>query len=255
MVAKRTYIAFLEPLREGYVSRFPDLPGCASLGDDIDVAVLQAAEALSLHMEAMSEEGVPLPRARTLKEIAEGGDLPSEPFLYAAISAEEPEAAERVNVYLPKNLLEQIEAFGRKTGVDNRSTFLRTAARSYLRQKGDEANLIPAQFADFRWKVRRDDQAVSEVGVVDQRRIISGETRDDLTFDRNLGASCAPWMKGDPYYSPEGVFVSLAVRGFDGADSLLQCLGQFARVAGCGWARTMEAALRSKLSPPEAPPS
>jgi len=48
---------------------FPDLPGCTSAGDDIDEALRNAPEALELYVEALQEDGQPLPRARTLTEL------------------------------------------------------------------------------------------------------------------------------------------------------------------------------------------
>ena len=44
---------------------FPDLPGCTSAGDDIDEALRNAPEALSLYLEEVKE----LPRARSLAEL------------------------------------------------------------------------------------------------------------------------------------------------------------------------------------------
>ena len=40
---------------------FPDLPGCASVGNNIQHAAEMVAEALSLHIEGMVEENIPLP--------------------------------------------------------------------------------------------------------------------------------------------------------------------------------------------------
>ncbi len=48
---------------------FPDLPGCTSAGDDIDEALRNAPEALELYVEALQEDGRPVPRARTLAEL------------------------------------------------------------------------------------------------------------------------------------------------------------------------------------------
>jgi len=136
-MASRTYIAFLEAATDGgYGVSFPDLPGCVSAGEDLDEAVANAAEGLSLHLSGMVEDGEELPSPRTLQEIAQGGDLPEGKFVYSAITAEIEEKGERVNVYLPKTLLAQIERFGQRTGIDNRSTFFRLAARRMLSAEG-----------------------------------------------------------------------------------------------------------------------
>jgi predicted RNase H-like HicB family nuclease len=47
---------------------FPDLPGCFSVGDDVDEAWRNAREALSPYAEAEAKEGRDLPRARLLSE-------------------------------------------------------------------------------------------------------------------------------------------------------------------------------------------
>ena len=48
---------------------FPDLPGCFSAGDDIDEALRNAPEALTLYAEAEAEEGHTLPPPRTLSAL------------------------------------------------------------------------------------------------------------------------------------------------------------------------------------------
>ena len=48
---------------------FPDLPGCFSAGDDIDEALRNAEEALSLYSETLSKEGRPLPPQRTVSAL------------------------------------------------------------------------------------------------------------------------------------------------------------------------------------------
>lgn len=132
-MAKRTYIAVLEPAEQGgYGVSFPDLPGCVTFGDDLTEAMANAHEALSLHLDGMVEDGETLPAARDLRDLAVASELPGTQFVYASISVDDPEGAERVNVYISKGLLAQIERFGQRTGIDNRSTFFRLAARQYL---------------------------------------------------------------------------------------------------------------------------
>jgi predicted RNase H-like HicB family nuclease len=48
---------------------FPDLPGCFSAGDDVDEALRNAEEALSLYAEAETKEGRKLPPPRLLSEL------------------------------------------------------------------------------------------------------------------------------------------------------------------------------------------
>jgi predicted RNase H-like HicB family nuclease len=48
---------------------FPDLPGCFSAGDDVDQALRNAEEALSLYAEAEAKEGRNLPAPRLLSQL------------------------------------------------------------------------------------------------------------------------------------------------------------------------------------------
>src|SRR6478609_1296174 len=48
---------------------FPDLPGCISGGDDVDEALDNASEALTLYAQDLIDEGRQLPSPRTLAEL------------------------------------------------------------------------------------------------------------------------------------------------------------------------------------------
>ncbi|KQW79695.1 type II toxin-antitoxin system HicB family antitoxin [Brevundimonas sp. Root1279] len=145
-MATRTYIAVVEESSQGgYGVWFPDLPGCVSAGDDLDEACTNAVEALSLHLDGMIEDGQEPPEARSMDQVDKDLDKPAGRFIYSAITAEVEDDGERVNVYLPKSLLTQIKRFGERTGIDNRSTFLRLAARQYLNfERGGETVKIKA---------------------------------------------------------------------------------------------------------------
>ena len=58
-----TYLAVLEPASDGvsYGVFFPDLPGCTSYGTGIEEAVRMAAEAASLHVYGLENDGDPVP--------------------------------------------------------------------------------------------------------------------------------------------------------------------------------------------------
>ena len=65
------YIAIIEDTGTDHAVGvwFPDLPGCASAGDDIDEALRNAPEALQLFAESFETDGKPMPRPRTLTEL------------------------------------------------------------------------------------------------------------------------------------------------------------------------------------------
>jgi len=59
---KYTYFAVYEPAKHGgYGVYFPDLPGCASCGDNFEHAKKMAHEALELHLYGMEKDGDDIP--------------------------------------------------------------------------------------------------------------------------------------------------------------------------------------------------
>ena len=48
---------------------FPDLPGCFSAGDNVDEALRNAAEAVTLYAEELAKEGRRLPDPRSIAEL------------------------------------------------------------------------------------------------------------------------------------------------------------------------------------------
>lgn len=131
-MAKRTYAAMLEPAPDGgFGVSFPDLPGCVSYGENLDDAVIQAHDALSLHLEGMAEDGQALPDAGHMGDQMVAAGVPAG-VVWAAITVEAPDGGERVNVYLPRSLLERIDRFTGEIGLGSRSTFFGLAARQYL---------------------------------------------------------------------------------------------------------------------------
>lgn len=77
---------------------FPDLPGCFSAGDDVDEALRNAEEALSLYAEAEAREGRELPPPRALSELkndpSAAADLRDHTVALVALHRTEAHAAE-----------------------------------------------------------------------------------------------------------------------------------------------------------------
>lgn len=72
-----TYLAILEPGEDGsYGISFPDLPGCFSFCDSLAEAGPMAAEAASLHVYGMEQDGEAIPEpSTTLSEEVTSGML------------------------------------------------------------------------------------------------------------------------------------------------------------------------------------
>jgi len=130
----KRYIALFEyDENGGYAVTFPDLPECASAGDDYAEAYRMSHDALSLHLEGLEAEGYPIPEPRTMEQImAEWEDWAewekNYKFLVVPVAAfPANEKSVRVNVMLPERILRRIDAVSK-----NRSAFLSCAAERML---------------------------------------------------------------------------------------------------------------------------
>jgi len=72
------YIAYLDKERKSdFGVSFPDFPGCVTAGNTLDEARRMAAEALSLHIEGMMEDGEAIPEASPLDSLAKDPGMQS----------------------------------------------------------------------------------------------------------------------------------------------------------------------------------
>lgn len=120
-----TYPAFLH-IEDGpsVGVTFPDFPGCVTQGDDRDEALRLAAEALSLHIEGMAEEGLDIPAPAPLSGLEI--DDPALTVI-ALVSAPDPRRRERVNLSVAAADLARIDAAATRAGL-TRSGFMVRAA-------------------------------------------------------------------------------------------------------------------------------
>ena len=58
---KLTYAVVIEQTPNNYSAYVPDVPGCVSTGDTWDEMLAMIREALAFHLEAILEDGEPLP--------------------------------------------------------------------------------------------------------------------------------------------------------------------------------------------------
>jgi predicted RNase H-like HicB family nuclease len=127
----RNYIALIHKDADSdYGVSFPDLPGVVTAGADLDEARDMAAEALALHLEGLVEDGEAIPEPSSLEEIMANKE--NKDAVAALIPA--PASASksvRVNVTLPADLLDEIDAKAREEGF-TRSGFLAQSARKAL---------------------------------------------------------------------------------------------------------------------------
>ena len=69
------YIAFVHSNDAGHGISFPDFPGCISVGTTKEDAIRHGAEALAFHIEGLVEDGLRIPRPRSMGDIEADSDL------------------------------------------------------------------------------------------------------------------------------------------------------------------------------------
>ena len=111
----------------------PDLPGCFAAGDTLDEALADAEAAVVAWIDAMLDQGQPIPSPSTITELREAhpdcGD-----WVWAIVSVDPArldDAVERVNITLPRRVLARLDDAARAAG-ESRSGYI---ARLALAQR------------------------------------------------------------------------------------------------------------------------
>jgi len=122
------YVAYVrkEPDSD-YSVECPDVRGCITAGRTLDEARAMVAEALAGHLAVLAVDGQPVPGASTMKALKDDPDQAGALLILVAMPANFLKT-ERVNVMIPRHLLERIDAV---SGA-NRSRFLVEAAEQTL---------------------------------------------------------------------------------------------------------------------------
>lgn len=120
------YIAYLHKDKNSdYGVSFPDFPGCITAGSTLEEARRMAAEALSLHVAGMRDDGESIPEPSSLDE------LRNDPAMKGAVAflveAAEPEKTVRFNVTARESQLLEI---------DSRARAAKLTRSAYLVQRG-----------------------------------------------------------------------------------------------------------------------
>jgi predicted RNase H-like HicB family nuclease len=122
------YIAYLhKDKKSDFGVSFPDLPGCVTAGRTLEEARQLAAEALTLHIAGMLEDGETLPEPSLLD------DLARDPAMRGAVaflvSAEAPEKTVRVNITARESQIETIDRLARQRGMTRSAYMVQSAIR------------------------------------------------------------------------------------------------------------------------------
>jgi predicted RNase H-like HicB family nuclease len=120
--------------RHAYGVVVPDLPGCFSAGDTLDEALMNAQEAILLHLEGLLDDGKPLPKASQIGELRRRRSFRN--WTWAVVDVDMSQVgdkAARINITLPQRILRAVDAHARRQG-ETRSGFLARAALDAMRK-------------------------------------------------------------------------------------------------------------------------
>jgi len=138
---KRLYPAVLERGPKGtFGAWFPDFPGCIAGGRSQELAIEKAENRLAQAVDAMAEHDRPLPQPTPIETIVlpKGCDF----VAYFIVGVDPPDPSERVNVYLPKSLIRQIDRRANELGMSRSSFFGLAAATALNKFTGVRAELM-----------------------------------------------------------------------------------------------------------------
>ena len=145
------YVATFDPHDDGsgvYDVTFADLPGCVSHGKNLDEALRMAAEALSLHVGGMLEDGLALPspstpeqaRQKDMDEATREGYELADGVLWQYVQFEPVKAVKKASpvkltISLKPAVVAQIDAVADEMGL-TRSGAIAVATREYATRMG-----------------------------------------------------------------------------------------------------------------------
>jgi predicted RNase H-like HicB family nuclease len=120
------YIAYLHKEKDSdFGVSFPDLPGCVTAGRTLEEARTMAAEALTLHLAGMVEDGEALPEASTLDRLVD--DPNRKDAVAFLVEAELPEKTVRINITAKESQIEAIDRLARRSGMTRSAYMVRAA--------------------------------------------------------------------------------------------------------------------------------
>jgi predicted RNase H-like HicB family nuclease len=123
------YIAYLHKNKgSDFGVSFPDFPGCVTAGKTLEEVRTLAAEALTLHIAGMIEDGEALPEPSTLDQLSE--DPAMQGAVAFLVSAETPEKTVRVNITARESQIEAIDRLARKAGMTRSAYMVQSAVRA-----------------------------------------------------------------------------------------------------------------------------
>ena len=119
-MSARHYPAVLEKAaKKTFAVWLPDFPDCVAAGTSQEQAIEKAQDRLGQFVESMAEQDIELPPATELDAIPKPKDF----LAFVMVKVEPPNPSERVNVYLPKNLIARADKRAADLGMSRSSFF------------------------------------------------------------------------------------------------------------------------------------
>jgi len=115
-----------------YGATVPDLPGCFSGVDTLELALQNVHEAIDMHVETLIDDGQTIPLSQSLKAHQKNKSYKNGVWAVVHVPIEKYLGpAEKINITVPRVMLARIDEFAKKTG-QSRSGFLVEAARHVM---------------------------------------------------------------------------------------------------------------------------
>ena len=140
------FAVFMQAKEGGWAVDFPDIPEAFTQGDTLEEGVVMGADVLAIAVEEYAKARKPLPAPSSLEQIEawaeehrnDPGLVPGGRYLIQLFRAPSVDMTPvRVNISLPKSVLEEIDAKAAAAGY-TRSGFLATAARRFVAEVAQE---------------------------------------------------------------------------------------------------------------------
>ncbi|HEY5071864.1 MAG TPA: type II toxin-antitoxin system HicB family antitoxin [Caulobacteraceae bacterium] len=154
----------------GYRARFPDLPGCAAVGEDMGQLLVHAREAVGAHLKLLAERDEEWPKPSAIETI------PDRSGALLMVDVQVEDSPVRVNLSIGEQLLKRIDAAAQARGM-TRSGFVAAAARASLGEPGARPRAMP----DLEAATRRMQDELSALG-----RKLTDSLGPDSAFSRHM---------------------------------------------------------------------
>jgi predicted RNase H-like HicB family nuclease len=129
---RRVYFAAIhKDLDSDYTALFPGVPGCITAGSTVEELEAMAREALQGHLDVSRDFGDSIPAPLTLEAAKAHQDSKGAEFFLAVAVQVESGKASRLNITMPVDLVEEVDAYSKRRGL-SRSAFLAQAARQVM---------------------------------------------------------------------------------------------------------------------------